>query len=99
MCGPSFRTRKGMGLGGSSSGKQMKIIAENSSDRESVLLTCDDQEAALHDQTVLGSRWEAPRDMDVAYAYVTDRPGLIEELEREGYEVDSSEYFPFEKQA
>ena len=44
-----------------------------------------DSAAAKHDQTILGSDWEI--DGDFAYAYVTDRPNLIEELEADGYTV------------
>ncbi len=71
----------------------MKITLDNmDKDDGSVTVYCDDQEAALHDQTIEGSRWEAPGDMNVAYACIMDRIDLLEVLKAEGYEVDDSEY-------
>ena len=71
----------------------MKIKLDNLDKKDgSVTVTCDDQAAAKHDQSIQGSRWEAPGDMDIAYAIIQDKPGLIAELEEEGYELDTDEY-------
>lgn len=73
----------------------MKISLDNL-DHEDGMVTvfCVDREAAIHDQSIEGSRWEAPGDLDVAYAIICDRPGLVEALEADGYEVDVTEYCP-----
>lgn len=63
-------------------------------DDDSVLVTCDDQDAARDDQSVEGSHWECPSDMNIGYAIIGDRPDLVEALEKDGYEVDDSEYCP-----
>ena len=55
---------------------------------------CSDKEAARQDQTIDGVRWGIPDDMPIAYASILDRPGLVEALRAEGYEVDDSWYFP-----
>lgn len=67
----------------------MKIALDNL-EQEHGLVTvyCGDREAAIEDQTIDGCLWEAPGDLDVAYAVLQDRPGLITELKAEGYEVD-----------
>lgn len=59
-----------------------------------VLVECDDRDAAISDACIDGSTWETPRDMNVAYASLMDRPTLVQELEAEGYEVDTSCYSP-----
>ena len=51
-------------------------------------------EDVQNEQSVLGSMWE--HDGDLAYAYIMDEPGLVEKLRAEGYDVDDSEYYPFE---
>lgn len=63
-------------------------------DSEFVTVYCDNREEARHDQSILGCRWECPFDMDVAYAVIDDQMDLVTLLEKEGYEVDDSEYFP-----
>jgi hypothetical protein len=71
----------------------MKIKLDNMDrDDGSVLVTCEDKDAAENDQSIEGSHWECPRDMDCAYAVISDRPGLVEALEKQGYDVDASEY-------
>lgn len=73
----------------------MKIALDNmDKDDGTVTVYCDDQQAAIDDQSIEGSMWEAPGDLDVAYAVICDRPGLVEALEADGYEVDTSEYSP-----
>jgi len=73
----------------------MKIKLDNlDRDDDSVLVTCEDKEAARDDQSIEGSHWECPRDMEGAYAVISDRPGLVEALEKEGYDVDASNYCP-----
>jgi len=61
-------------------------------DDGSVLVTCSDQSVKEEHQSIAGSNWEAPGDMDIAYAMISDEPGLVAKLEKEGYNVDSSEY-------
>lgn len=72
----------------------MKIKICNLDSAELVTVYCDNKEEARHDQTILGCRWECPSDMGVAYATIDDQPDLVALLEKEGYEVDDSEYFP-----
>jgi hypothetical protein len=62
-----------------------------------VLVTCEDRDAAIEDQSIEGSHWEASRGMPGAYAVISDRPDLVERLEKAGYNVDSSEYSPPEE--
>jgi hypothetical protein len=57
-----------------------------------VTVYCEDRQAAIDDQSIDGAHWEAPGDLDVAYAMIVDRPCLITELEAEGYEVDIRNY-------
>jgi hypothetical protein len=71
----------------------MKIALDNlDHDDGMVTVYCSNQKAAIEDQTIDGCRWEAPGDLDVAYAVLCDRPGLITELRAEGYEVDITDY-------
>jgi len=50
---------------------------------------------ARWDQTITGSRWETPHDMPgVAYAMPCNDPGLVGELNAEGYDLALSEYSP-----
>lgn len=73
----------------------MKIALDNmDKDDGTVTVYCEDRQAAIDDQSIEGSMWEAPGDLDVAYACICDRPGLVEALEADGYEVDTSEYSP-----
>ena len=73
----------------------MKIKLDNLDDREgAVMITCGDQEAAKLDQSIAGAMWEAPGDMDIAYAMPTDHAELVAELEEQGYELDLDEYCP-----
>ena len=52
------------------------------------------KKAARDDQTVLGSSWEAPSDMDTAYACLGpvcpdgDTDDLIRRLKKAGYKVE-----------
>jgi hypothetical protein len=72
-----------------------KIKLDNLNDREGcVMVWADSKILAIHDQTISGCRWEAPDDMDGAYAMPMDHPGLLEELKKEGYDIDDSEYCP-----
>lgn len=55
-------------------------------------------EWARWDQTIAGSRWETPRDMPgFAYAMPCNDPGLADELNAEGYDIDLSEYSPHDE--
>ena len=71
----------------------MKIKLDNV-DRNDwlVLITTTEPKAALEDQSIQGTRWEAPRDTGIAYAVVCDHPGLVKELTAEGYELDLDGY-------
>ena len=71
----------------------MKIKLDNLDHTDGmVTVYCADRQAALDDQTIEGSLWEAPSDLNVAYAIITDRPGLITVLRSDGYEVDICDY-------
>jgi hypothetical protein len=76
--------------------RPMRIALDNQGgdhhENGSVLVTCDDKDAAADDGYIDGSSWETPRDMCEAYTILTDRPSLVEDLEREGYDVDASCY-------
>jgi hypothetical protein len=61
-------------------------------DDSSVLVTCDDSSVKEEHHSINGSNWEAPSDMAGAYAIISDESGLVAKLEKEGYDVDSSEY-------
>jgi hypothetical protein len=61
-------------------------------DDDSVLVTCEDSSVKEEHHSINGSNWEAPSDMSGAYAIISDEPGLVAKLEKEGYDVDSSEY-------
>lgn len=67
-------------------------LSQSDDDDGTVTVYCDDPCAAEHDQSIEGSSWEAPRDMDIAYATISDRIGLVVDLESQGYRVDASEY-------
>lgn len=48
---------------------------------------------ADHDQTIAGDSWECASDMPgTAYAMPVNHPGLVAELQAEGYKLDISEY-------
>ena len=47
---------------------------------------------AVHDQSIGGSHWETPDDLDEAYACPTDHEDLVKELEAEGYILNTDEY-------
>lgn len=71
----------------------MKIKLDNQDHTDGmVLVTCADKDAARDDQSIDGNNWECPRDMDIAYAIISDRPGLVAELEKQGYDVNTDEY-------
>ena len=72
----------------------MKIQLCNSDDGM-ITVYCYDQQDAIDDQSINGANWEAPGDMNCAYASFPNEPGLVEKLESEGYDVDDSEYTPF----
>jgi hypothetical protein len=72
-----------------------RIKLDNLDDREGcVMIDAESKILAVHDQSIAGAHWEAPDDMDGAYAMPGDHPGLLEELKKEGYEIDDSEYCP-----
>lgn len=72
-----------------------KIKLDNmDSDDGTVLVTCEDSDIKEERQSIQGSNWEAPSDMSGAYAMISDAQDLVSILEKEGYDVDSSEYCP-----
>jgi hypothetical protein len=77
--------------------RALMITVENcddDSDGPMVTITCSDPAGAEFDQTVAGCQWEAPFDMDIAYAVVPDYPRLIDDLKGEGYAVNDDLYCP-----
>jgi len=58
-----------------------------------VTVYTSDRQAALEDQSIEGSMWEAPFDLDEAYAIISNTKDLPTRLRREGYIVDDSEWF------
>ena len=74
--------------------KKIKISLDNlNAEDDQVMVYCQDQEAAKQDQSIHGSRWECPGDMQVAYASICQEKDLVKKLEA-GYEVDADQYFP-----
>lgn len=72
-----------------------RIELDNLDDEEGfVMVYCNSQVLAKHDQTISGSRWECPSDMTVGYACIADHPGLLKELEADGYTVNADNYCP-----
>jgi hypothetical protein len=72
-----------------------KIRLDNLDDREGcVMIDCESQILATHDQTIAGARWECPSDMTSAYAMPLDHPDLLDQLKKEGYEINDDEYSP-----
>lgn len=70
----------------------MKIKLDNMDKEDgSVLVIAEDADEAREDQSIEGSHWEC--DGDFAYAIISDRPGLVAALEKEGYEVDTDEFY------
>lgn len=79
--------------------KRMHItLSQSDSDDGYVTVYCDDKKACRDDQSIEGSNWETPRDMDGGYAIIQDRPSLVADLTRKGYDVDDSEYSPPNKE-
>lgn len=72
----------------------MKIKLDICEDDGMVLVWCADKQEALDDQTIEGTRWEAPSDLLGAYAIVSNRQNLAEDLRKEGYDVDDGEWSP-----
>lgn len=73
-------------------------LSQSDDDDGTVTVYCDDQRQARLDQSISlngqSARWECPRDMDVAYASLTNFYDLEKALTEAGYEVDASEYSP-----
>lgn len=72
----------------------LRVRLEPSEDDDAVLVFAEDREAAIEDQSVMGSNWEAPGDMDEAYAIISNQDDLPGALRAEGYIVDDSEWTP-----
>lgn len=76
-----------------------RIKLDNLDDREGcVMIEAESKILAVHDQSIFGSNWEVPDDLDVAYAMPMDHPSLLEKLEKEGYEINDDEYSPPDKE-
>lgn len=78
------------------------ITMENSENDElnMVILTVYEEGAARwarNDQTIHGAHWEIHDGDDFAYATVMNEPDLAEQLRREGYNVDDSQWSPPEE--
>jgi hypothetical protein len=72
-----------------------RIKLDNLDDREGcVMVTADSRILAVHDQSIAGCHWEAPGDLLEAYAMPLDHPDLLDELKKEGYEINDDEYSP-----
>jgi len=72
-----------------------KIYVDNLEDRDGcVMVSCNSKILAEHDQSIAGSMWECPGDLNIAYAMPLDSPTLLQELRDGGYEIDDSEYSP-----
>jgi len=50
-------------------------------------------EFAENDQSIQGSNWESDGP-DFAYAIIMDSPTLVEDLKKDGYNVNDDEYYP-----
>lgn len=74
-------------------GKLKIRLSPSDDDDGSITVYSDDVYGAISDRSIEGSNWEAPRDMDLAYASILDRGDLLSDLERE-YDVDADEYSP-----
>lgn len=79
--------------------KRFTVKLDNLDDRDGCVMATVSGLGALtwakDDQTIGGASWEGADGDDFAYAMPLDHPGLVEELEGEGYELDLSEYDPF----
>lgn len=79
-------------------GKKFVLVLDNLDQEEegTVVITVKGRGAAAwakDDQSVAGARWETDGP-DFAYAMPLDHPGLVEELENDGYELNLDEYSP-----
>lgn len=73
----------------------------NEEDPFTVTVYALDREAAIEDQSIAGSNWEAPYDLNEAYAVINNSPNLPKQLRAEGYIIDgdSEWYYPGESLA
>lgn len=74
------------------------VHLDNLEDRDGCVMATVSGPGALQwakeDQTIAGERWESADGDDFAYALPTDHPGLVAELEKEGYTLNLDEYSP-----
>lgn len=76
--------------------KRFTVHLDNLDRDDDVLVTVSGEGAlawAKNDQSIDGSSWEGSDGPDFAYAVISDRPSLVEELEAEGYDLNLDEYF------
>lgn len=77
--------------------KKFTVKLDNLDDRDgAVMATVSGRGAgrwAKNDQSIGGSMWESD-DENFAYAMPVDHPGLVAELEKEGYDLDLDDYSP-----
>lgn len=75
----------------------LKISLRNTDDDDGqVMVDCADGVGAADDRYIDGSSWETYNDGSPSAAWTTlsNYPGLVEKLEKEGYDVDQSNYSP-----
>jgi hypothetical protein len=72
------------------------VYLDNLDDREGCVMCEVHGQGALRwakgDQTIAGCRWEGADRDDFAYAMPMDHPGLVAELEKEGYRLNLEAY-------
>jgi hypothetical protein len=77
------------------------VYLDNLEDRDGCVMATVSGPGALkwakEDQTIAGERWESADGDDFAYAMPADHPGLVAELEKEGYTLNLDEYSPPEQ--
>jgi hypothetical protein len=69
----------------------MKIYPDNG-DSDFVHCRAESAEAAREDQSIDGNKWEFV-DGTYAYAMLCDRKSLVADLKKEGYDVNTDEYW------
>ena len=78
------------------------VYLDNLDDREGAVMAEVHGQGALRwakeDQSIAGASWEGADGDDFAYAMPTDHPGLVEELEKEGYRLNLDAYSPPEEE-
>jgi hypothetical protein len=71
----------------------IKLITDEDNPHKVVIFT-DDESSALNEEEILDGEWESSSNFAGAVAEVTNTSDLPNELEKLGYVVDKSEWFP-----